>query len=478
MTVINKDVPSKKNLLGQFFTPLEVAEFCVSKINTNAELIIEPSCGEGVFLDLLKKKYPDRLIYGYELDPEMASHYQGIVPVQVNNFYDFISPIVPNSIAFIGNPPYRSPAYSLTTHKPLVNWLRNKYKVEGVREESVLFILYTFYISELLGIPCEAHYILPRAIFQNNSKVFTKFIDFLNINFGVRAVWDLAKEFDSVDRNIVFVSFSSGTKNETILLNDESVLTDSWLGGGKGIIPFQKIFKKTYLGSVPCESIFLSCAKEPKEHFANRLLRLFSCSKKLSGNEILEYLAFEGKPHLRALKSGNPDKIKVVSEYVENIKELSGFSLSLFSDLDNYKPIRHREEERWYFRHNFLKFGDFVYQLNPKPCPSITFPGNPSYSSKDYFGYVSYDINRNSGPGAQRLVPIENVEDNLTDWFKNYWSENAKLPYEKVLDYLQWIGQSEWYRLTKKANERFYFGIPEEYNGDWYEESTNSWRRN
>ena len=48
---------TRKNKFGQYFTPEVVAEFMIdlADIKTNSK-ILEPSCGEGVFLSLLNQK--------------------------------------------------------------------------------------------------------------------------------------------------------------------------------------------------------------------------------------------------------------------------------------------------------------------------------------------------------------------------------------------------------------------------------------
>ena len=54
--------------LGQYFTPEHVADFMIglSSVSKNAK-ILEPACGEGIFLKLLEEKgYKD--IVGYEVD--------------------------------------------------------------------------------------------------------------------------------------------------------------------------------------------------------------------------------------------------------------------------------------------------------------------------------------------------------------------------------------------------------------------------
>jgi adenine-specific DNA-methyltransferase len=48
---------NKKNKFGQYFTPKVVAEFMIglADISTNSK-ILEPCCGEGIFLKILQKK--------------------------------------------------------------------------------------------------------------------------------------------------------------------------------------------------------------------------------------------------------------------------------------------------------------------------------------------------------------------------------------------------------------------------------------
>ncbi|GHT24788.1 hypothetical protein AGMMS4957_18420 [Bacteroidia bacterium] len=90
-----------KNKFGQYFTPKIVADFMIglADILPNSK-ILEPSCGEGVFLDLLQKKgYSD--ITAYEIDDDLAKdfsnvHYESFVNANIKEAYDLI----------IGNPPY------------------------------------------------------------------------------------------------------------------------------------------------------------------------------------------------------------------------------------------------------------------------------------------------------------------------------------------------------------------------------------
>lgn len=470
MNVTDKDVSNRHQLLGQYITPKDVVQFCLDRTDIHAKLIIEPSCGTGVFLNPIRAKFPDAKIRGWEVDPKLLDQYVGDEPIFVRDFYD-VEDVFLEPVHFIGNPPYRSPAYSLQYNKSYVTKLRERYHVKGVREEAVLFLLKTVDLIKSSGVEGWISYILPKAIFKNNSRVFTAFLKFLRSHLRLLSVWDLGNEFEGVARDLVYAQFSTQRHIDYFLLNGIWTHVNDFYGVESDIIPFQRIFKKTYLGSVPCESIFLSCKHEPLLPFRGRLAMLFG--SEVTKDNVIELLSYQGKPHLKALQKKDPEKIQVVLKYIRQTKELPGFDLELFRDLDNYKPIRHRDEDRWYFRHEFLKKAPFVYQINPNPCPSFYFPGNPSSSSGDYFGFCGYDVNRNSGPGANRTVPMDHVEANLTEGFKKYWRKHTDLPFEKVFDYLLYIKDSRWYREFKAQNQRFYFGVPQKFDKSFLKEVSN-----
>jgi hypothetical protein len=463
MSVVNKDIPQKHNLLGQYITPSSVAEFCLSKIDISADLVIEPSCGTGVFLDKIRSKTSAQIL-GIELDVDLAKNYNGIEKVICPlNFYQFNEKLPPR-VHFIGNPPYRSPAFSLSDESNpevinIVKDLRKKYNVEGIREEAALFILKTVDLMKQSGSKGSISYILPSAIFKNNSKVFTSFCNFIKSNLKLTSVWNLGDEFQGVMRNLIYVTLETIDEHRYFVYDGNKAEVDSFFGVSEKGWSFRDIFHKTYLGSVPCESIFLSVKDEPKEHLRERLYNLFTTA--VDEQNLVPLLSYKGRPHLLALKKHNKNKISSVLDYVREVPTLGGYDLDLFLDIDNYKPIVHRDEERYYFRHDFLKRASFVYQINPNPCRSFFFPGNPSNSSKDYFGYCDYDINRNSGPGANRTVPISNVEKNVKKPFMEYWNISTKgLPIKHVFDYMLHISKSDWYKNMKKQNQRFYFCVP------------------
>ena len=66
---------STKNKFGQYFTPKVVADFMIEMADISEKSrILEPSCGEGVFLDLLQQKgFKD--LTAFEIDPELAQEF-------------------------------------------------------------------------------------------------------------------------------------------------------------------------------------------------------------------------------------------------------------------------------------------------------------------------------------------------------------------------------------------------------------------
>lgn len=92
---------TSKNKFGQYFTPQVVADFMIdlAAITPQAK-ILEPACGEGVFLELLQQKGYHN-IRAYEIDSSLATSFpfvrhESFVSAEVDETFDLI----------IGNPPY------------------------------------------------------------------------------------------------------------------------------------------------------------------------------------------------------------------------------------------------------------------------------------------------------------------------------------------------------------------------------------
>jgi hypothetical protein len=473
----NKDNFTKVEILGQYNTSIEgtdmiLSEFCKTNISKNT-LFIEPSFGSGNFIKSFRKKYNNPIL-GVEIDQDVFQKLdENIKNIKTfnDNFYDFeidksyLENI--NDILFVGNPPYRTPALSLKDRRSEIDRLKKLYKIDGIKEECVFFILKTYDVIFNTGKDADVYYILPKTIFQNPTKAFKSFYNFLNDKFNIVSVDDIDKKyFENVSQNLILVHFSTKIKCDKIKHNGESMSTDDFLGENTSIIPFNKIFKKTYLGSVPAESFLLSCKDESKEQFIERIKSIFFEITNIQN--LKQKLTFNNKHHLSKI---DDKKLSIILSYINEIKDK--FDIDIFKNEDNYKKIKHRNEYRFYFRHDSLKKVSFVYIINSNPCESFYFTSNPTSISTDYFGYTDYDANRNSTPGGLRTVPIENMESNLTDDFKLYWSKNTNLPYSRLYEYMLFVSKSDWYKNIKKTYGKFYFGIPVQFLTDFIKEESN-----
>jgi len=452
MTVTFKDLKKTKNQLGQFMTPDIISQDMVDN-NEYKGLIIEPSFGLGSFLYKLEQK--NNNVIGVEFDPELYSQYTGKAKVFNQSFYKFNIPndIEVNYITFVGNPPYRTPAFSLNSvDKDRVKELIKKYKLTGVKEEAVFFIAHAVDLILEKNVPGEIHWVLPTTIFQNSSSAFSCFRKFLNKFAPVVELKYISEEYPDVAQPLCIAKF---LVNQEVSIN----LTDSFVL--KDTIEFQEVFKRTWLGSVPCEGILMSCKDEPLDSFVQRLESIFQ-----QNIDLRTGLKYKDKYHLRALTGTSAaEKFEILEGYVKEIKKT--IKVEDFSDITKYKTLAHRNEIRWYFRHEGIKNVNFIYIINSNPSKGFYFPGNPTKTSTDYFGYCDYDVNRNSSPGANRVVPIKDLDLNIKDTFKLYWTSNTKEPISKIFEYILHVSKSSWYKEYKAKYQRFYFGLPKEFDKTW-----------
>lgn len=463
MNIEHKHTSSDKDKRGQFMTPPDTITNYMDHFDVIGDLIVEPSFGSGNFLNYLTDRYPDHKVVGCELDDELFNNYDNQSSLEVfnENFYDWEYDFSDyESVSFIGNPPYRTPAESLSTHKSIVKQLLNKYNITGIKEEAVLFFLKTY---DMLSTTkdFEIIYILPKTIFQNQSTHFESFRSFLFDNLNLTSVYNLGNEFDNVYQDLVLVSFNNKQQTEVIQIDGIDTPLTSFYGVDDIYYDYREIFipKSTHLGSVPMESIFFSVKGEPVTNFQTRLYEIFFGNT----SNINDNLKWNGAYHLKSLSSKDPsivkNKLNAIHEYIHDIKSNNLLTKHDILDINNFKPIVNRHHTIYYFRLETLKKQRGVYILNPNPCESFYFTSNPTKTSTDYCGYCEYDVNRNCTPGSIRTIPIEGFTTKISPMFKTLM-KSAGLHEDDLLEYMKFIYTTDWYKMMKSKYTRFYFGVP------------------
>lgn len=109
---------SEQKLRGAYYTPLQLATAMVKLFaSQNISNVLEPSCGDGVFLDSLKNlKLLDKVqkLTAVEIEPDEAekvrSKYSdfGQIEVCTEDFFDYYNRVLGKECfdLILGNPPY------------------------------------------------------------------------------------------------------------------------------------------------------------------------------------------------------------------------------------------------------------------------------------------------------------------------------------------------------------------------------------
>ena len=104
---------TKDKLRGGFYTPTPIVQFILKWASLDSSLmeILEPSCGDGIFLKELKKnKYPFKSILGIEFDENEADKSRKInlrdSKIITADFHEFCNTTDKKFDLIVGNPPY------------------------------------------------------------------------------------------------------------------------------------------------------------------------------------------------------------------------------------------------------------------------------------------------------------------------------------------------------------------------------------
>ncbi|MBI3397728.1 MAG: N-6 DNA methylase, partial [Deltaproteobacteria bacterium] len=142
----------KKKHLEQFFTPLDIASgmlelIGVAKCNHNAG-IIDPSCGDGVFLKAAKERADLLKIFGCDIDSEHINSIKSQIPEGSLISGNALEALLKQEGSFdfeVGNPPF-SAQDNLITDKDILN---NYYLGSGKKRQAIEILFFELFVRLL-----------------------------------------------------------------------------------------------------------------------------------------------------------------------------------------------------------------------------------------------------------------------------------------------------------------------------------------
>lgn len=411
----------KKVKFGQYFTPKHIADFMVS-LNTlkNKDIeILEPSFGEGVFLDsLIDSGYKN--IDGYEYDTTLIrydknnsvkTYYQSFVSKNFNKKYDLI----------IGNPPYIrwKNLDNILKDELLNNTLWKKY-FNSLCDYLYIFILKSIDIlkdtGELIFITPEFWLSTTHSVGLRNYMLENGYIEEL-IHFKEAPI------FDKVASSIIIFKYKKTKKKKDIIdfyfyndrkKVDKNVLTNFYTTENKIVIPSFNKDEQWVLAEKSIQKeldIFeKKCTTNFKEDSS-----LFSDSKLLTLNDICEIgngmvsgldKAFQLDDSIDLNQKENKHSINVVkakdlkqyfydkvTKYIF-INDIISDEEELKNDYPNYYNQLIQYREKLLNRYNYnkdIKYWEWVflrnYNLFNTENPKIFIPCKERISHKQYFRF-------------------------------------------------------------------------------------------
>ncbi len=168
---------SEQKLRGAYYTPLQLADAMVSLFaSENIRSVLEPSCGDGVFLDSLRdndliNKIP--FIQAVEIEPDEASkvnvNYADIPNVDVCNedFFDFFKRIHGKTTydLILGNPPYIRYQYLKESQREIQSQILT---ANGMKANKLINAWVAFMVAcvQLLSEHGKIAFVIPAEILQ------------------------------------------------------------------------------------------------------------------------------------------------------------------------------------------------------------------------------------------------------------------------------------------------------------------------
>lgn len=168
---------SEQKLRGAYYTPLQLAHAIVGLFaSQNISTVLEPSCGDGVFLDSLKnQKLLDKVqkLTAVEIEPEEAekvrSRYSdfGQVEVCTEDFFDYYGRVLGKECfdLILGNPPYIRYQYLKESQREMQSEILTSH---GMKANKLINAWVAFIVAciQLLSENGKIAFVIPAEILQ------------------------------------------------------------------------------------------------------------------------------------------------------------------------------------------------------------------------------------------------------------------------------------------------------------------------
>ena len=204
--------------LGQIYTSEKTALLMISLIKNNGTTL-EPSCGDGIFLSLLK----DRKITALEIDKEIKKEIKKDNILNID-FFDYSTSNLFDTI--IGNPPY-------VEHKSIITETKNKLNLNLFNKKTNLYLFFIEKCIKHLKENGELIFIVPRDFTHLTSAI--KLNEFIYKQGTITDFYDLSdtKVFEKADIDVCIFRFQKGNftrktnydgKNKTFIYSNGILL--------------------------------------------------------------------------------------------------------------------------------------------------------------------------------------------------------------------------------------------------------------
>ena len=173
---LKKDSTEQK-LRGAYYTPLQLADAMVSLFTSqNISTILEPSCGDGVFLDALQNlnllNKVDK-VTAVEIEPDEAEkvrvRYSGVEKIEVftEDFFDFYNRVLGKGQydLILGNPPYIRYQYLKESQREMQSQILTSH---GMKANKLINAWVAFIVAcvQLLSEKGKIAFVIPAEILQ------------------------------------------------------------------------------------------------------------------------------------------------------------------------------------------------------------------------------------------------------------------------------------------------------------------------